>query len=91
MYLTDEREQALQDIIREISPELFRRVTGISIQEFELLNRLEVFNAELINDAIYGFKCYEDSSLTYTGLEKNETSIIGLWDKTTGREEIHEE
>ena len=91
MYLTDEREKTLQDIIREISPVLFLDVTGITIQEFDLLNRLGVFNAERINNAIYGFKCYEDSSLEYTGLVRNETKIYGLWDRTADREEIHEE
>lgn len=91
MYLTDDREKTLKDIICEINPILFRSVTGITIQEFELLNRLEVFNAELINDAIYKFKCYEDSSLNYTGLEFNETQIFGLYDRKITREEIYEE
>ena len=85
MYLTDEREHTLKDIVREISPELFKQVTGITIQEFELLNRLGLFNSELINSAIYSFKRYEDSSLSYTGLVKNDTQIIGLWDKTVKR------
>ena len=85
MYLTDEREHTLKDIVQEISPELFKQVTGITIQEFELLNRLGLFNSELINSAIYSFKRYEDSSLSYTGLVKNDTQIIGLWDKTVKR------
>lgn len=91
MYLTDERERTLGDIIREISPKLFLKVTGISIQEFDLLNRLGVFNADRINNAIYGFKCYEDSSLAYTGLERKETRVYGLWNRTTEPEDIHEE
>ena len=91
MYLTDEREQTLRDIVREISPELFRRVTGITIQEFEMLNRIGLFNAELINSAIYSFKRYEDASLSYTGLVKNDTEILGLWNTTVIREEVYEQ
>ncbi len=93
MYLTDEREHTLRDIVREISPVLFKQVTGITIQEFELLNRLGLFDSERINSAIYGFKCYEDASLSYTGLTKNETQTIGLWDKVVKREceEIYEQ
>ena len=91
MYLTDEREQTLRDIVREISPELFRRVTGITIKEFEMLNRIGLFNAELINSAIYSFKRYEDASLSYTGLVKNDTEILGLWNTTVRREEVYEQ
>ena len=91
MYLTDEREKTLHDIIQDISPVLFEEVTGITIGDFELLNKLELFNAELINEAIYKFKRYEDSSLNYTGLELNETQTLGLYDTTVAREEIHGE
>ena len=90
MYLTDEREKTLTDIVREISPELFRRVTGITIQEFDLLNNLGLFNAELINNAIYSFKRYEDSSLEYTGLLKNETEVYGGFDSVIRREDYEE-
>ena len=88
MYLTDEREKCLTDIIREISPILFKRVTGITIQEFERINVLGLFNAELINEAIYSFKRYEDSSLGYTGLKLNETEIVGGYDTTMKRSEL---
>ena len=33
-----------------------------------------------MNDAVYKFKRYEDSSLEYTGINKQTGSIIGLWD-----------
>ncbi len=69
---------------------MFIEVTGISIREFERICELGLFNAELINDAIYKFKCYEDSSLNYTGLEMNETHTFGLFDETREREEIYE-
>ena len=70
MYLTDEREKSLKDVIRQIEPGLFQSVTGLTIADFDRLCGLGVFNSEFMNDAIYKFKRYEDSSLGYTGLEK---------------------
>lgn len=86
MYLTDNREKTLYDVITKIAPELFRKVTGLTIADFERMCNLGLFNAELINDAIYKFKRYEDASLEYTGLLKNETQIIGGFDDTISRE-----
>ncbi len=88
MYLTDEREKTLMDIIQEMSPNLFMRVTGIEIQDFRRLNELGLFNSELMNEAIYNFKRYEDSSLDYTGIEVNEVSKFGGFNETI---EIYEE
>jgi hypothetical protein len=33
-----------------------------------------------MNDAVYKFKRYEDSSLNYTGIDKHIGKIIGGWD-----------
>ena len=33
MYLTDAREQTLQDVIRQLEPELFQKVTGLTIKD----------------------------------------------------------
>jgi len=41
--------------------------------------KLNVFNASLMNDAIFKFKRYEDSSLSYTGLDKLENEDVGGW------------
>ncbi|MBQ7732999.1 MAG: GIY-YIG nuclease family protein [Synergistaceae bacterium] len=65
MYLTDDREECLADVIRNIEPELFTEVTGITVPEFDLFCKLGLYNTDLISDAIYKFKCYEDNSLTY--------------------------
>lgn len=71
MYLTDYREHSLKDIILKIEPKLFKKVTGLEISDFELLVSLGVFNGALMNDAVYKFKRYEDSSLSYTGIDKH--------------------
>ncbi len=80
MYLTDNREYCLKDVISQLEPDLFRKVTGLKIADFELLVSLGVFNDELMNDAVYKFKRYEDSSLVYTGIDTHQGTIIGLWD-----------
>lgn len=80
MYLSDYREYSLKDVITKIEPGLFTKVTGLEIEEFELLVSLGVFNASVMNDAIYKFKRYEDSSLSYTGINKHEGEAVGLFD-----------
>ena len=80
MYLTDYRERSLKDVITQIEPGLFKKVTGVSVQDFELLVSLGVFNSALMNDAVYKFKRYEDSSLIYTGINKHAGEDIGLYD-----------
>ena len=83
MYLTDFREYTLQDVISNLEPDLFRKVTGLTVREFDLLKSLNVFNGELMNDAVFKFKRYEDDSLIYTGLDMHEGNIrIGGWDTT---------
>jgi hypothetical protein len=80
MYLTDYRERSLKDVITQLEPGLFRKVTGLSVKDFELLLSLGVFNSGLMNDAVYKFKRYEDASLNYTGINKHEGEDIGLFD-----------
>jgi hypothetical protein len=87
MYLTDYRERTLKDVITQLEPGLFKKVTGLTVKDFELLVSLGVFNSALMNDAVYKFKRYEDASLSYTGIDKHEGEDIGLYDTTITREE----
>jgi hypothetical protein len=80
MYLTDHRERTLKDVITQLEPALFKKVTGLSVKEFELLVSLGVFNSGLMNDAVYKFKRYEDASLVYVGIDKHQGEDIGLYD-----------
>jgi hypothetical protein len=80
MYLTDYRERSLKDVITQLEPGLFKKVTGLTVKDFELLVSLGVFNSALMNDAVYKFKRYEDASLGYTGINKHEAEDIGLYD-----------
>ena len=80
MYLTDYRERSLKDVITQLEPGLFRKVTGLTQQDFELLVSLGVFNGPLMNDAVYKFKRYEDASLDYTGINRHAGESVGLYD-----------
>lgn len=82
MYLTDYREESLKDIIMELEPQLFEKVTGLTIKDFDLLISLNLFNDKLMNEAIYHFKMYENSSLEYSGILKHNTTKIGLFNTT---------
>jgi len=90
MYLTDYRERSLKDVITQLEPGLFKKVTGLIVKDFELLCSIGLFNASLMNDAIFKFKRYEDSSLSYTGIDKHEGKDIGGWDTVIKREEYEQ-
>jgi hypothetical protein len=87
MYLTDFRENTLQDVITKIEPNLFLTVTGLNVKDFHLLVRLKVFNTEQMNQAVFAFRRYEDASLRYTGIESHPgLTHYGLYDTVVARE-----
>lgn len=90
MYLTDYREYSLKDVITQLEPELFRKVTGLKVKDFELLVSLNVFNESLMNDAVYKFKRYEDASLEYTGINRHENEPVGLYSTVLSRSDYEE-
>lgn len=77
MYLSDFREYSLQDVINKLEPNLFKKVTGLTKEDFSLLVSLGLFNEGLMNDAVFKFKRYEDSSLRYVGINRYENENIG--------------
>ena len=91
MYLTDYREQCLKDVITQLEPALFKKVSGLAVKDFELLVSLGVFNDALMNDAVYKFRRYEDSSLSYTGINKHEGEKVGLFDTSIEEFELLEQ
>jgi hypothetical protein len=81
MYLTDFRENTLQDVITKLEPELFKAVTGLTVDDFNLLVSLGVFNSGHMNQAVFAFRRYEDASLSYTGIVTNGgRKSVGLYD-----------
>jgi len=88
MYLTDFRENTLYDVITKIEPELFQAVTGLTVEDFNLLVSLGVFNAGHMNQAVFAFRRYEDASLSYTGLDSHqELRHYGLYDTVVAVED----
>lgn len=88
MYLTDFREHTLQDVITKLEPDLFKAVTGLSVADFHLLVELGVFNATHMNQAVFAFRRYEDSSLSYTGIASHKgLRHYGLYDTVIAVEE----
>src|SRR6202021_347243 len=86
MYLTDFRENTLQDVITKLEPDLFLAVTGLTVKDFHLLVRLKVFNTEQMNQAVFAFRRYEDASLRYTGIESHEgLAHYGLYTTEGGK------
>jgi hypothetical protein len=87
MYLTDFRENTLQDVITKLEPDLFLTVTGLTVQDFHLLVRLKVFNTEQMNQAVFAFRRYEDASLRYTGIDSHPgLTHYGLYDTVVAKE-----
>ncbi|MBM3978699.1 MAG: restriction endonuclease [Planctomycetes bacterium] len=87
MYLTDFRENTLQDVITKLEPDLFLAVTGLEVKDFDLLVRLKVFNTEQMNQAVFAFRRYEDASLSYTGIASHEgLARVGLYDTVVAKE-----
>ena len=91
MYLTDYREEALKDVITNIEPELFTKVTGLSVDDFEKMCEIGVFNSQNINSAIFAFKRFEEYSLIYAGgKELKDTDIVGGFDAKVRRDELND-
>lgn len=91
MYLTDYREERLIDVIRNLEPELFTKVTGLTIQDFDRMCEVGVFNQNELNQAIFMFRRFEDSSLTYAGGRSlSAYDQVGGFDTTLTRGEIDE-
>lgn len=89
MYLTDFRENTLHDVITKIEPDLFKKVTGLSVADFNLLVNLGVFNSIHMNQAVFAFRRYEDASLHYTGIRSHpeQKRMLGLYDTVITLEE----
>lgn len=87
MYLTDYREQCIKDVITQIEPDLFKKVTGLSVTDFDVLCSIGLFDPEKMNQGIFGFRRYENASLSYTGIDMHEGEDVGGWDTVLKREE----
>jgi len=67
MYLTDFRENTLKDVITKLEPELFKTVTGLTVDDFNLLVSLNVFNSGHMNQAVFRALRHRHRSGSVTG------------------------
>lgn len=82
MYATDFREEALKHVIESLDTALFERVTGLTVEDFKLLNSIGLFNAQHMNHAIYQFRAFERASLEYASTPgEHAHQRLGLWDR----------
>ncbi len=92
MYLSEYREQTLEDVITKLEPELFEEVTGLTVDDFKLLKeKTTLFNETKLNYAVLKFKAFEDKSLKYTNIDKHEGKDIGLFSTIISREDFKNE
>ena len=84
MYLTDFREEALVDVIKSLDTQLFERVTGLTLEDFQKLSDVGVFHPAHMNEAIWQFRLFERASLDYLGIVPDalKPHKFGLWDKS---------
>ena len=78
--MTDCREQSVSDVIKTYEPKLFRLVTGLDTDDYNMFIELGVFDSAKMNAACGVFRRYEDSSMTYAGINKHEGEEMGLFD-----------
>ena len=77
MYLTDDRERTIKDLITQVEPDLFKKVTDLTIHDFDQLVKAGVFNDSKMNDAVWKFRNFEEPSLHYGEAELS--PIHGGW------------
>lgn len=85
MYLTDNREKTIPDLITEVEPDLFQQVTQLTVDDFRRLVEARVFNDAKMNDAVWKFRDFEGPSLTYDEEAAAPAQIEGLWSVQTDR------
>ena len=76
MYLTDEREETVKDVINS-QGDLFERATGLTQADFKALCDIGVFNKATMDSAVFNFRRFELASLNYLGGGKEQPLVYG--------------
>lgn len=79
MYLNDEREKTVLDVIATTDDTMFKKVTGITKKDFQKLLDHKVFNTGFMNVTIAAFKRLEDNALVYLGDRDISGATVALW------------
>ena len=89
MYLTDNRERSLQEVITQLETGLFQKITNLTLSDFELLVSIGVFNRPTIDEAVLAFRLYEEQSLKYTGIPTYQGDKIGGFSTQFDRKQLN--
>ena len=76
MYLTDEREETVKDVINA-QGDMFLRSTGLTQSDFKTLCDIGVFNKATMDSAVFAFRRFELASLNYLGGGKEQPVVYG--------------
>lgn len=87
VYLTDFREETLKDVITKLEPELFQRVTNLTVKDFKTLCDIGVSSTQAMNSAIFQFRRLELGGLTYAG-NGSISEYTGGFDTVATTEEV---
>lgn len=79
MYINDEREKTVLEVIETTDDALFYKATGITKGDFRKLLELGVFDDAYLNDAIRAFKSVEDNALVYLGDREIRGAYVAAW------------
>lgn len=83
--------RGLNDVITEIEPDLLKAVTGLTVEEFQLLVSLSAFDSTHLNQAVFVFRGYEDSSLSNSDSECDEgLRHFGLYDSVVASDPLRQ-
>lgn len=87
MYLTDYRENTLQDVITKIEPDLFLTVTGLDGEGFPTPRSSAGVQYRADESSGFRIRRYEDASLQYTGIESHAgLTHYGLYDTVVAKD-----
>lgn len=88
MYITDCRERDLIDVIKNVEPVLFTKVTGLSVNDFDMICKSDILDRDHINSTIIQFHVLERNSINYLNLKSFKSSnMVGGFDKVVSIDE----
>ena len=79
MYLTEDREKSLQQVMLGMNAAIFEEVSGITLEDFRRMVDAGVFDDQVLDRAVATFRRKETPSLGYLGLEPPAEGRVGTW------------
>lgn len=87
VFTPPELAEAMLDLVHDETERIDSRFLELACGSGNLLESPNVFNSTHINQAVFAFRRYEDSSLSYTGIASHGgLRHYGLYDTVVARE-----